>query len=87
MMVYRINIDKESFNIRTIARANAECKQVLTTKISANKERLNIGVNADGLVQLFELREIKKKVLENVSVNISIDSASVVQSQTGESPI
>ena len=86
-ITYRIK-NEESFNIRTIARANAECKQVLTTKISANKERLNIGVNADGLVKLSKVREIKKKMpAENISVNISIDSASVVQSQTGESPI
>ena len=48
---------------------------------------MNIGVNADSLVQLFELREIEKKILENTSVNISIDSASIVQSQTGELPI
>ena len=83
---YRIR--KESFNIRTIATANVECKQVLTSKISTKKEQLNIGVNADGLVQLFEIREIKKKMpAENFSVNISADSASVVQSQTGESPI
>ena len=79
-------IRKESFNIRSTATANVECKQVLTSKISTKKEQLNIGVNADGLVQLFELREIEKKILENTSVNISI-SASVVQSQTGESPI
>ena len=68
--------------------ANAECKQVLTTKISTNKERLNIGVNANGLVQLFELKEIEEKMpAESTSINISVDSASVVQSQTGESPI
>ena len=87
MMVYRINIGKESFNIRSTATANVEYKPILTNKIS-NKEQLNIGVNADGLVQLFELREIEKKMpAENVSVNISADSASIVQSQTGESPI
>ena len=84
--IYRIR--KESFNIRSTAIANAECKQVLTTKISTKKEQLNIGVNADGLVQLFELREIEKKIpAENISVKISADSASVVQSQIGESPI
>ena len=87
MMVYRINIDKESFNIRsTVTAAHVEYKPILTNKIS-NKEQLNIGVNADSLVQLFELREIEKKILEDTSINISIDSASVVQSQTGESPI
>ena len=85
MIVYRIN-NKESFNIRSTATANVEYKPILNTKI-LNKEQLNIGVNADSLVQLFELREIEKKILENTSVNISIDSASVVQSQTGESPI
>lgn len=87
VMTYRIS-DKESFNIRSTAIADVECKQVLTTKISTNKEQLNIGVNADSLVQLFELREIEKKMpAENISVNISIDSASITQSQTGESPI
>ena len=86
MMTYRISSDEGSFNIRSTATANVEYKQLLTNKIS-NKEQLNIKVNADGLVQLFELKEIKKKISENASVNISIDSASVVQSQTGESPI
>ena len=74
--------------IRTTAIANAECKQVLTTKMPTKKEQLNIGVNVDGLVQLFELREIEEKMpAENTSINISVDSASVIQSQTGESPI
>ena len=87
VMTYRIK-NEESFNIRSTAIANVECKQVLTSKISTKKEQLNIGVNADGLVQLFELREIEKKMpAENISVNISVDSASVVQSQIGESPI
>ena len=87
MVVHRIR-NEESFNIRSTATANVECKQLLTTKISTNKEQLNIGVNADGLVQLFELREIEKKMpAENISVNISADSASVIQSQTGQSPI
>lgn len=87
MMTYRISSNGGSFNIRSTATAaNIEYKPILKTKI-LNKEQLNIGVNADSLVQLFELREIEKKILENASVNISIDSASVVQSQTGESPI
>ena len=87
VVVHRIR-NEESFNIRSTAMANVECKQLLTTEISTNKEQLNIGVNADGLVQLFERREIKKKMpAENFSVNISADSASVVQSQIGESPI
>ena len=85
---YRIR--KESLNIRSTATANVECKQVLTSKISTKKEQLNIGVNADGLVQLSERRviEIEKKMpAENISVKVSADSASVVQSQIGESPI
>lgn len=87
VITYRIN-NEESFNIRSTAMANVECKQVLTSKISTKKEQLNIGVNADGLVQLFEVREIEKKMpAENISVNISVDSASVIQSQIGESPI
>lgn len=87
VVVHRIR-NEESFNIRSTAMANVECKQLLTTEISTNKEQLNIGVSADGLVQLFELREIEKKIpAENVSVNISADSASIVQSQTGELPI
>ena len=88
MMVYRINIGKESFNIRSTATAaHVEYKPILTNEIS-NKEQLNIGVNVDGLIQLFEIREIKEKMpAENISVKISIDSASVVQSQTGELPI
>ena len=84
-------IRKESFNIRSTAIANVECKQVLTSKISTKKEQFNIGVNADGLVQLSESRKIetivKKMPAESTSINISVDSASVVQSQTGESPI
>ena len=85
-MVYRIR-NEESFNIRSTTMANVECKQLLTTKIP-NKERLNIGVNADGLVQLFELKEIEEKIpAESTSINISVDSVSVVQSQIGESPI
>ena len=65
----------------------------MTNKISTKKEQLNIGVNADGLVQLFEHGQkeiITKKIkmpAENISVKISADSASVVQSQIGESPI
>ena len=88
---YRIR--KEYLNIRSTATANVECKQVLTSKISTKKEQLNIGVNADGLVQLFEHGQkeiITKKIkmpAENISVKISADSASVVQSQIGESPI
>ena len=42
----------------------------------------------DTSIQFFGVREIKKKMpAENISVNISADSASVVQSQIGESPI
>ena len=73
--------------------ANVECKQVLTSKISTKKEQLNIGANADGLIQLSELikpevETIEKKMpAENISVKVSADSASVVQSQIGESPI
>ena len=88
-VVHRIS-NKESLNIRSTVMANVECKQVLTNKISAKKEQLNIGVNADGLVQLFERIEITKEIkmpAESTSVNISIDSASIVQSQIGESPI
>ena len=84
-------IRKESFNIRSTAIANVECKQVLTSKISTKKEQFNIGVNANGLVQLSESRKIetivKKMPAESTSINISADSASVVQSQIGESPI
>ena len=84
-------IRKESFNIRSTAIANVECKQVLTSKISTKKEQFNIGVNANGLVQLSESRKIetivKKMPAESTSVKISADSASVVQSQIGESPI
>ena len=86
MMTYRISSDGGSFNIRSTATANVEYKPILNTKIS-NKEQLNIGVNTDSLIQLFEIKEAKKKISENALVNISIDSASVVQSQTGESPI
>ena len=83
------SIPFERLTIDETNRLNILVNDILElSKLQNNKETLNIGVNANGLVQLFELKEIEEKMpAESTSINISVDSASVVQSQTGESPI